>query len=309
MPVDTLEDKFVITIHSETDEAERIREINRLQLLETGSEEAFDRIIHTAAHLFTVPIALMCIITDELQWFKAYTGLPRDLEEARSTPRAISFCQHVVASKSPLIIEDTIKDEYFRDNPLVKEAGIRFYAGVPVATNDGIILGTICIIDVKPRVFSKEEFRLLRNLGAWASAELERREAKQLATRSYSASRIITDANSILEGMELTEQLAIKLGFDRKDGQLLKLAVEEACTNAFEHGKANLLKVYWNVSEARIEIVCIQQGKSYSIANREIDVQGPRGRGLFLIQSIMDDTVLYENDGAIELRMRKRVNP
>jgi GAF domain-containing protein len=303
-----LPNKFKKEIYSEADEAERIRELKRLQLENTAPEEAFDRIIQTAEHIFQVPVALMSVITKDRQWFKSSTGLPAELLHTKSTPREISFCQHVVARKSPLIVEDTLQDDFFKDNPLVKSIGIRFYAGVPIFSSNCYILGTICIIDTKPRVFDKKDIMVLRNLGAWTTSELELRETRHLLTRVFSSSQIVSDESSIVSAMATTERLALQLGFSEQESAMLKLAVDEACTNALRHGKVEACQLYWNVSPLSMEIVLYQEGELFSIVRRELPSHAVDGRGILLIQSIMDDTILYDNGGQTELRMAKRLH-
>ena len=151
------------------DELQRVAELCQLQVLDTPSEERFDRITRTAQRLFGVPIALISLIDENRQWFKSKQGL-----NASQTPRSISFCGHAILREDAFIIPDTLQDERFHDNPLVTGAPhIRFYAGMPLHGPSGYRLGTLCLIDQAPRVFDEAQIAALADLAAWAELELD----------------------------------------------------------------------------------------------------------------------------------------
>jgi two-component sensor histidine kinase len=142
-----------------SDESHRLETLQEYQLLDTDPELAFDRITKLVADLYDVPITLVSLVDDCRQWFKSAHGL-----SIRETARDISFCQFVVSDHKALVVPDTHQDERFRDNPLVTgEPFARFYAGVPLRAYNGDILGTLCILDVKPRaaLTDKELARLV----------------------------------------------------------------------------------------------------------------------------------------------------
>ncbi|CAO3429150.1 methyl-accepting chemotaxis protein [Azospirillum endophyticum] len=125
----------------------RLRALRRLRLLDTPAEPRYDSITNQAARLFRVPIALVSLVDHDRQWFKSRVGL-----ETPETPREISFCTHAIKGRDPLVILDAADDARFADNPLVKgDPGIRFYAGAPLTTCDGHRIGTLCVVDSKPR--------------------------------------------------------------------------------------------------------------------------------------------------------------
>ncbi|HEY9815926.1 MAG TPA: GAF domain-containing protein [Candidatus Obscuribacterales bacterium] len=149
-------------------EATRLNTLRSLHILDTKPEERFDRITRIAKRLFGVPITLVSLIDAERQWFKSCQGL--DICE---TPRDLSFCGHAILGDSLFVVPDALLDERFRDNPLVTDGSkIRFYAGAPLAVNNGSNLGTLCIIDQVPRVLTDEDQQLLRDLGQIAQQEL-----------------------------------------------------------------------------------------------------------------------------------------
>ncbi len=152
-------------------DAQRCMDLRALQILDTPSEERFDRITRLARQLFDVEIVLISLVDEDRQWFKSRQGL--DVVE---TPRAISFCGHAVASDSVFVIEDTALDDRFADNPLVLGApNIRFYAGQPLRAPTGQLVGTLCLIDSKPREFDGEARNRLRDLALLVEAEFRRR--------------------------------------------------------------------------------------------------------------------------------------
>lgn len=151
-----------------TDEAARLATLVNLQILDTPPDPRFDRITRFAARLFDVPVSLISLIDAERQWFKSCHGL--DISE---TPRAFSFCAHAVLSHEVMVVPDTLLDERFADNPYV--AGppfIRFYAGCPLSALDGSRLGTLCIVDYRPRQMSEDDLQSLRDVALWAQHEI-----------------------------------------------------------------------------------------------------------------------------------------
>jgi diguanylate cyclase (GGDEF)-like protein len=160
------------------DEAERLACLRACDVLDTAAEEAFTRLARFAGRLAGTPIALVSLIDADRQWFKARVGL--DVDE---TPRDRAFCAHAILRPGePLIVPDALKDSRFADNPLVTGApGIRFYAGVPLVTEDGHALGTLCVIDRVPRELQPEQVEALTLLAGTVSTSLELRRAMRRA--------------------------------------------------------------------------------------------------------------------------------
>ncbi|WP_395007484.1 sensor domain-containing diguanylate cyclase [Undibacterium sp.] len=156
-------------------EAERLHALRTLQILDTSHEERFDRVTRMAKRMFGVEISLVSLVDEDRQWFKSSQGL-----DASETPREISFCGHAINQDGLFIIPNAIEDVRFSDNPLVIEApNIRFYAGYPLKLRQGINLGTLCLIDSKPKHLNEEDKQLLNDLGAMIEQEIR---SIQLAT-------------------------------------------------------------------------------------------------------------------------------
>lgn len=142
-------------------EAERLQALYALKILDTPPEERFDRLTRLVAQFFNMPISAVSLIDANRQWFKSVYGL--DICES---PRETSFCGHTILQNGVMVVPDATKDERFVGNPAVDgEPGVRFYAGHPIYGPDGSALGTLCVLDTKPREIPQE---LLENLKDWA---------------------------------------------------------------------------------------------------------------------------------------------
>lgn len=149
-------------------EAARLKNLHSLKLLDTAPEERFDRLTRLARRLFGVPIALVSLVDANRQWFKSNAGL-----EASESARDVSFCGHAILQDQIMEVCDAEQDERFCDNPfVVGELGIRFYAGHPLGLDDGSKIGTLCLLDTRPRKLNDEERELLRDLARMAEQEL-----------------------------------------------------------------------------------------------------------------------------------------
>ncbi|MDQ8202436.1 GAF domain-containing sensor histidine kinase [Pelagicoccus sp. SDUM812003] len=154
------------------DERQRLEALERYQILDTEAEALFDSIAKLAATICDVPIALISLVDAERQWFKARIGL-----DAQQTHRDHAFCSYAVLDPDQvMIVPDALLDDRFRDNPLVNgEPEIRFYAGAPIVTVDKQALGTLCVIDKKPRQLEPSQIEALRHLSRQVCANLDLR--------------------------------------------------------------------------------------------------------------------------------------
>ena len=159
----------------ENEEA-RLEQLASLRVLDTPNEPFFDKMTARLVRVFEVPIAFIAFIDGEREWFKSQVGLPDELAEARYAPRALSICAHTVARNELLVVEDIARDKRFANNPLLKGHGIRFYAGMPLCVNK-FPIGSICLLDKKPRRFSEENRRLLHVMADEIAEELEHRHS------------------------------------------------------------------------------------------------------------------------------------
>ena len=152
-------------------ERQRLVALERTGLLDTPPEEAFDRLTWLAAQSLDAPIALMTLLTQTRQWFKSRIGL-----ELPETPRSWAFCNHTILQKHVFSVSDLAIDPRFADNPAVTgEPGFRFYAGAPILDGTGFVVGSLCVIDRKPRDLSEREAHAIEALAALASDEVRLR--------------------------------------------------------------------------------------------------------------------------------------
>jgi GAF domain-containing protein len=153
----------------------RLAALRSLHLLDTEAEPIFDRITAKLARIFDVPIALLTLVDRDRQFFKSQVGLPPDLAATRETSRDVSVCGHVVAENQVLVVEDLARDRRFANNPLLKQRGLRFYAGAPLRAPDGQPIGSLCLLDTKPRTFSERDQRQLQEYAREIMDEFARR--------------------------------------------------------------------------------------------------------------------------------------
>ncbi|WP_313171655.1 GAF domain-containing protein [Massilia oculi] len=153
-------------------EAARLAALYELLILDTPPEERFDKIARFAADEFDMPIVLVTLVDAERQWFKARVGT-----QVCETGRDVSFCSHAILHDEIMVVEDALQDPRFADNPLVTGAPhIRFYAGAPLALPSGLRLGTLCLIDRRPRTLDPLDLGILGTLRDLAVMELARTE-------------------------------------------------------------------------------------------------------------------------------------
>jgi predicted PurR-regulated permease PerM len=181
--------KFAVPIGNEMEETplgenedERLAELQSLNLLGPAPDKAFDLVTAKLAKIFEVPIALITFIDRDRQWFRSQVGLPEDLAREGSTPRSVSVCGHVVARNDVLVVEDLARDRRFANNPLLKSRGLRFYAGVPLRGPSGLAIGSLCLLDIKPRRLTEHDRRLLEVFADDLSEEIKSRLRESVPT-------------------------------------------------------------------------------------------------------------------------------
>jgi DNA-binding NarL/FixJ family response regulator len=155
----------------------RLSDIYKLHLLDTPPEAPFDRLTRLAARVLHAPIALVSLVDDKRQFFKSAYGLPEPLASRRETPLTYSFCKYVVASASPLVIEDARLHPELRTNLAVVNLNIVAYLGMPLTTETGSTLGSFCVIDTRPRAWTPADQDTMSDLAASVMSEIALRSA------------------------------------------------------------------------------------------------------------------------------------
>ena len=165
----------------------RLATLNSLDLLDSPSEEAFDRLTRLAAAITGAPVALVSLVDDKRQFFKSAVGLPQPWATSRETPLSHSFCQYVVAKVEPLVISDARQHPMVRDNMAVQDLGVVAYAGIPLVLSTGEVIGSFCVIDTKPREWTDPQVAALTDIAAAVISEIELRQASARAVRDAEA--------------------------------------------------------------------------------------------------------------------------
>ncbi len=159
------------------DDARRLQALRALLILDTPPEERFDRVVRFAADEFDMPMALVSLVDEERQWFKARVGM-----DACEGGREASFCGHAIVRPDLFIVEDARQDPRFHDNPAVTgQMGVVFYAGAPLVLPTGEIVGTLCLVDRRPRTFDALDKAILGSLRDLVVEELQSQSASHPA--------------------------------------------------------------------------------------------------------------------------------
>jgi sigma-B regulation protein RsbU (phosphoserine phosphatase) len=179
------------------DEDARIAAVRRYDILDTPPDGSFDRITAIAARALDVPIAIVSVVDTDRIWFKSHHGLP-DVTEIGRDP---GLCASAILGPEPWVLTDAATDPRAIANPLVAgDFGLRFYAGVPLTTQDGFNLGTLCVLDLEPREITAEETDLLVDLASLVVDQLELR--LQARERLLSEERARQEAESLAQALQ-----------------------------------------------------------------------------------------------------------
>ena len=209
-------------------ELARLKKLYELAILDTDKEQSFDDLTHIAAHICSVPTAVVSLVDVDRQWFKSCVGL-----DASETPRDVAFCAHAILQPDDVfVVEDATQHPTFMDNGLVTGAPyIRFYAGAPLVTDDGYALGTLCVIDYVPRQLSEEQLFSLKALARQVVQLLRLKASGQLIQQqSERLTSIIEGTNAgtwewdIKTGLVLFNQRCIEmLGYSAEEMQSINI--------------------------------------------------------------------------------------
>lgn len=214
-------------------ELERLKNLTSYSILDTLPEEDYDNLTTIAAEICDTPISLISLVDKERQWFKSNHGLG-----ARQTPREYAFCAHAINdSENMFIIQDARKDNRFHDNPLVTgEPHVIFYAGIPLISDEGYPLGTLCVIDHKPKELNQNQIQSLSALSKQVMNLLELRKSKYLLEQTLV---------SLKEKNEKLDRFALLAAHDFKSplieiSYLTQIFSEEYASRFDERGKEML---------------------------------------------------------------------
>jgi GAF domain-containing protein len=160
---------------------ERLRDIAELDLDSPEVDAYLDDLARRAAEQLDLPIGIVSIVLDEAQYFKAMFGVDGWIEAARGTPVEWSFCRNVVIREAEFVVESALDDETMRDSPLVTQEGIRCYAGIPLVTSRGNVVGSFCVKGREERHFTEDDLTVLRGFAEDAMTHIESRRSVPIA--------------------------------------------------------------------------------------------------------------------------------
>jgi serine phosphatase RsbU (regulator of sigma subunit) len=179
-------------------------------LLPAASDEAFERFVRLVRHQLSVPVALVTLVSAVEQVFPGAAGLPEPYQSERRTPLSHSFCQHVVASSEPLVVEDARRHPLVRHNLAVPDLHVVAYAGMPLVDADGRVIGSLCAIDSQPRHWTDTDLAVLTDLAGACSSELQLRimtvraaQAADVAAREWQRTQqLLEERSSVAETLQ-----------------------------------------------------------------------------------------------------------
>lgn len=171
----------------------RLAALRGTGLLDAPPSDTFDRLTTLATRLLGVPIALVSLVDDDRQFFVSCPGVGEPWATARETPLSHSFCQYVVATGEPLVVEDSRDIDFLRSNLAIRDLNVIAYAGVPLRLSTGEVLGSFCAIENEPRVWTEAELESLKTLADAAMAEIDLRETSRLLAEREAQLRVLLD--------------------------------------------------------------------------------------------------------------------
>lgn len=195
------------------EESARLTDLDAFRILDTLPEDSYDDITRLASQICDTPIALISLVDSDRQWFKSRVGFERS-----ETGRDVAFCAHAIAKPHEmLVVPDATIDDRFADNPLVlDEPRIRFYAGAALVTESGHAIGTLCVMDRKPRLLTTDQRRALQSLARQVMAQLSLRQALDHVRRQQAElAEVMRQRDTVVAAVshELRTPLTAVLGF------------------------------------------------------------------------------------------------
>ncbi|HML20350.1 MAG TPA: ATP-binding protein [Aggregatilinea sp.] len=202
------------------EDKERLALLQKLSLLDSPPDPAFDRLTRLASRILNMPISLVSLIDIDRQFFKSVVGLPDPWATLRETPLTHSFCQHVMATGEPLIVEDARDHPLVYDNPAIQDLNAITYAGMPLTMSNGVTLGSFCVVDSIPHRWQDDEIEMLHDLAQTAITELElraeliehERTLREMRHKEQRLNAILTSAPIILYSIDLNGYFTFSRG-------------------------------------------------------------------------------------------------
>jgi PAS domain S-box-containing protein len=279
-------------------ESERLDALISVELLDTLPETDFDQITFLASQICQTPIALISLVDKDRQWFKSKVGLA-----ANETPRDVSFCGHAILQDELFVVEDSSKDERFHDNPLFTGAPhVQFYAGAPLKSPDGFSIGTVCVIDSKPRVLTEDQKKGLRALSSQVTRLMQLRSQVEVLTFAEQKLKTKTVAlESITDGIVIQGPTGHIVDFNKAALAILGLTEDELT------GRTSMDPRWRSIKEDGSDfpghehpaMVCLRTGKSVTGVVMGLHLANGESRWI----NISAVPISFNHTGAVDLTL------
>jgi K+-sensing histidine kinase KdpD len=303
-----------------SNEKERLQELRRYEILDTDAEKDLEEIVQLASAICQTPISLVSLIDENRQWFKARLGL--DVPE---TNRDVAFCSHVLLEKDVMVVENALEDIRFADNPLVtSDPNIRFYAGAPLVTQDGFKLGTLCIIDNKPRKLTEQQKFALKTLSKQVIKHFELSlQNKKLAQLNELQNRLLSilshDMRNPLVGIDGLLTMMTEGDISKEDFQdimidasgqvkIVLTLLNDMMDWAKGAGYKELNKTTFNLTDTAKKCISLvkpmAENKSLILINHIPDnfsVDADEAMVQFILRNLLTNAIKFTATGRIEL--------
>jgi two-component system cell cycle sensor histidine kinase/response regulator CckA len=304
--------------HSLLNRPDRLAALRQTALLDTPPEEGFDRLTRMAARLLGAPTSLISLVTDDRQFFKSAIGLPEPWASHRTAPVSFSFCSSVAGTGEPLVVEDARRHPLLSHSPAIRELGWVSYAGVPLITREGHVVGSFCVVDKMPRLWSERDIALLQDLAASAVTEIELR--REMAGRRQAE---LGRRDSEEQFYNSFEQVGIGMALISLDGRWLRVnrALAEMLGSAGEDLVGFPAESRTHPEDApadrdAVRLLLASECRTYTIEKRYLRasgevvwalvnvslVSGPEGQPAHFIAAIQDITDRKQAEAAVRER-------
>jgi nitrogen-specific signal transduction histidine kinase len=256
-PIHEHADKIRSTVNNDR----RLKAVKKTSLINSLEEESFDRLTRLASKLLKTPISFVTLLEKDRDFVKSHYGLPTPLSQSREITAHPSFCQHIVDSGQPLVLEDARDSEIFKYFPSVQHLGVVAYAGIPLITQQGYVLGTCCVVDYKKRIWTDDELEILLELSKSVLTEIELREAASnlddfVAIAAHEIKTPLTSMKAysqLIEQKSFTKETADLKNYAGKISEQvnrLELLVDRLFdSTAIKNGEVTLIKESWDLNK------------------------------------------------------------
>lgn len=269
-------------------EEQRLRALQAFDVLDTLAEPQFDALTELAAHICDTPIALISLIDSDRQWFKSKVGL-----EVDQTPRDISFCQYAIMNDDLLEVNNSLDSPILKDNPLVVgDPNIRFYAGAPIKNKDGFKIGTLCVIDRKPKKLDDRQKKMLQLL---ADQVLNQLELRSMVEKERQLGKIKSQFITLI-----SHQFRTPLAIIKSNSELLEMMHTDIQDKQRMQSQKYFNRIFWEIdqmTDLMDDVVLLGQLENIDTNKQVIDVTT-------VCKNITERTnKLQEDDRCLELKI------